>query len=314
MFISNLTRDYLYQTYSQESIFSAYGVPITTSLFISPVRKDKTPTCKLQYYKGILRYFDNRPGEFRGDAVQFVQYIKNLTYKQALWDIYTTLNSGNLSFINKTEKKLQEFACKKTIKINIKDFTQEDLSYWNQYGVTLETLSKFNVVSVKDCYITNPEGEYFNCRKKEEMCFAYLFPDSSIKVYFPNRKEYRFIGNSNYIQGLQFITPDKPLLITKSYKDVITLSLYDIQAVAAQSESILPPKFLIEQFNCSYLADNDWAGKKAAVKIRNNYNIPIYLFNNEYRRMGIKDFSDGVKILGKLNVQQLINKTYGSNC
>jgi hypothetical protein len=304
MFISNLTKDYLYRTYSQESIFQAYGVPITTSLFISPIRQDKTPTCKLQYYNGVLRYFDNRPGEFRGDAVSFVQHIKNLTYKGALWDILNTMSNGsNLSLIK--QDRLQDLnANKSTIKLNSKPFTEGDLEYWGQYNITLPVLEKYKVISVKECFIKDS--------KKDELCFAYLFPDSSIKVYFPGREKYRFIGNSNYIQGLQFITPDKPLLITKSYKDCIALSLYDIQAVAAQSESILPPKFLIEQYNCSYLADNDWAGKKAAVKVRTNYNIPIYLFDERYRKMGIKDFTDSVKILGKENVQQLINNIYVS--
>jgi hypothetical protein len=90
-------------------------------------------------------------------------------------------------------------------------------------------------------------------------------------------------------------------------KDVVCLSLFNIQAVAMQGESVLPPKKLVDKYNCVYLADNDAPGKRAAVLIRSKYNIPIALFPQHYREMGIKDFSDAYKILGHEYIQDLLN-------
>jgi len=139
------------------------------------------------------------------------------------------------------------------------------------------------------------------------MCFAYIFADNSVKAYFPERENYRFISNSRWIQGLEYLDDPKLLVITKSFKDVVCLSLFGIQAIAMQGESVLPPAWLVNKYNCVYLADNDAPGKRAAVLIRKKYNIPIALFPQEYREMGIKDFSDAYKVLGHEFLQDLLN-------
>lgn len=308
MFVANLTKEFLFNKFGQENIFSKYGIPITNGLFISPLRKDTNPTCKLSYGKdGILRYFDNRPAEFSGDCVQLVMYLKNLNYPAALQDIYNAMNN-NTSISPTKYEVIPIKRSAKEIRLNFQEFSEQELNYWKQYYINKELLDHYNIKSVKQCFIQDKYLEWFNCKKSNEMCFAYLFPDKSVKCYFPERTKYRFIGNSHYLQGLNYLNPlNNDLVITKSYKDVIVLSLYNIQAVAIQSESILPPKFLIEQYNCSYLADNDWAGKKAAVKIKKEYSIPIFLFGEDYKKLNIKDFSDGIKILGFDKLKQLVN-------
>jgi hypothetical protein len=146
-----------------------------------------------------------------------------------------------------------------------------------------------------------------NCVRNSEMCFLYIFADNSVKAYFPERESYRFISNSRWIQGLEYLDNPKLLVITKSMKDVVCLSLFGIQAIAMQGESVLPPAWLVNKYNCVYLADNDAPGKRAAVLIRKKYNIPIALFPQEYREMGIKDFSDAYKILGHEYMEDLLN-------
>ena len=309
MYVSNLSRDYIYKTFSQESIFEAYGIPVVKGLFVSPLRKDKNPTCAFQYRNGILKYYDNRPGEVQGDAVSMVMHMKNLNFQEALLDIYKTLSKSQRTSIVNNTKTLQDLKPASTeIKMNFREFSAEDLKYWNQYNIYLDTLTKFNIKSCKEVYIKNKDGEFFNCKKNDELCFAYFFPDNSVKVYFPRRDKYRFISNSRYIQGINFVNNPNILVITKSYKDVICLSLFGIQAVAMQGESVLPPRELIEKFNCVYLGDNDVAGKKACVLIKRKYGIPIYLFSNKYRNLGIKDFSDAFKVLGQDELKNLLSK------
>lgn len=312
MYVSNLNRDYIFKTFSQEAIFEAYGIPVRSGNFTSPLRRDKSPTCAFQYYGNILRYYDNRPGEFCGDAIAMVMHLKNLTYQEALYDIYKTLN--NLSSTNFNLKISGDFETKidkdkyREIRLKFKEFSKQELEYWEQYGIGLDTLKRFNIHSCEQIYLTKTkEVDLVACRRNNEMCFAYIFHDNSVKVYFPERDKYRFISNSRWIQGIEYIDNPKLLVITKSFKDVVCLSLFNIQAVAMQGESVLPPAWLVNKYNCVYLADNDAPGKRAAVLIRQKYNIPIALFPKEYREMGIKDFSDAYKILGHEYLENLLN-------
>ncbi len=332
MYVSNLSRDYIYKTFSQEAIFEAYGIPVVRGNFVSPLRRDRSPTCAFQYSGNILRYYDNRPGEFCGDAVAMVMHLKHLTYQEALLDIYKTMKNliplskdsnlktelddtsslGNDS-LNEciTRKSIRKFDLVKKesteIKVKFKEFSNKELEYWKQYGISLETLQRFNIHSCSHLYLKTKSGDFENCVRGSEMCFLYIFADNSVKAYFPERKEYRFLSNSRWIQGLEYLDDPKLLIITKSYKDVVCLSLFGIQAVAMQGESVLPPAWLVNKYNCVYLADNDAPGKRAAVLIRRKYNIPIALFPKEYREMGIKDFSDAYKILGHEYMEDLLN-------
>ena len=309
MYVSNLSRDYIYKTFSQESIFEAYGIPVVKGNFVSPLRRDKSPTCAFQYYGNTLRYYDNRPGEFCGDAISMVMHLKHLDYQGALLDIYKTLkqtSTNSCNYLN--QNKLIELSPRKSteIKLKFKEFSKKELEYWNQYGIGLDTLKRFNIHSCTHLYTKNKDEDFENRMRDSEMCFAYIFADNSVKAYFPERDSYRFISNSRWIQGIEYIDNPELLVITKSYKDVVCLSLFNIQAVAMQGESVLPPAWLVNKYNCVYLADNDAPGKRAAVLMRQKYNIPIALFPTEYREMGIKDFSDAYKILGHEYIQDLL--------
>lgn len=309
MYVSNLSRDYIFKTFSQEAIFEAYGIPVVKGNFVSPLRRDKSPTCAFQYSGNILRYYDNRPGEFCGDAIAMVMHLKHITYQEALLDIYNTMKQNSISNHVLTRKSKIDLVKKGSteIKIKFKEFSNKELEYWNQYGIGLETLQRFNIHSCTNLYLKTKNGDFENCVRGSEMCFVYIFADNSVKAYFPERDKYRFISNSRWIQGLEYLDDPKLLVITKSYKDVVCLSLFGIQAVAMQGESVLPPAWLVNKYNCVYLADNDAPGKRAAVLIRKKYNIPIALFPQEYREMGIKDFSDAYKILGHEYLEDLLN-------
>ena len=87
MFFTPLKRSELFKLFTQEEIFENYGVNITDKLFISPLRVDKNPTCKLSWYGDTLVYYDNRPGEFKGDCVSFVARLYNLTKDQSIYRI-----------------------------------------------------------------------------------------------------------------------------------------------------------------------------------------------------------------------------------
>ena len=246
MYVSNLSRDYIYKTFSQEAIFEAYGIPVVKGNFVSPLRRDRSPTCAFQYSGNILRYYDNRPGEFCGDAISMVMHLKHISYQEALLDIYKTMNNSISNHILNRKSKIDLVKKGSTeIKIKFKEFSNKELEYWKQYGISLETLQRFNIRSCTHLYIKTKSGDFENCVRGSEMCFIYIFADNSVKAYFPERDKYRFISNSRWIQGLEYLDDPELLVITKSMKDVVCLSLFGIQAIAMQGESVLPPAWLV---------------------------------------------------------------------
>lgn len=312
MFISNLNRDYLFNKFSQESIFEAYNVTITNNLFCSNYRKDKHPTCKLKWYGTKLLYFDNATTDFKGvDCIKFVMLIKNLTYQQALKDIYFTMNnkSLNLPSISKLDV-ISKTSNNTTIKLNFKDFSKEDIEYWEQFKIDINLLKQYNVHSVKEVYIKNKNGEYFNARKNNELCYCYLFNDGSCKIYFPHRKIYRFLTNSQYIQGLDQLNNPKFIVWTTSLKDLMCLKLFGIQGLAMPSENCIPkiPDNLkhLPQF---YLGDADQRGLRYSLAVKKQLNIPILIFPKELYKLGCKDLSDSIKILDFETIKILIEST-----
>ena len=144
--------------------------------------------------------------------------------------------------IKKTPIKVQETfkdSGQAVINVEIQDFTEQELKWWNKYGITEKILKKFKVYSCKNVWLN---GNYFAKSAQNNMMFGYY---GGIKdkvelwrIYFPQRKEYRFLSNwnSNKIQGFnQLPKTGNVLIITKSMKDVMTLYSVSIPTIAPNS-------------------------------------------------------------------------------
>ena len=101
------------------------------------------------------------------------------------------------------------------------------------------------------------------------------------------------------------------IVVTKSMKDVMELYEFGIPAIAPCSENLFVTDSqynrLKEKFKhiiCFY--DNDWAGKRAMVKIRNQYPDVICVMLN---KNDAKDISDYRKKFGYQKTRDLIEKT-----
>ncbi len=236
--------------------------------------------------------------------------LKNLSYREALQEIYISMTNDSEPTKSAIKTLVPIKKERAIIKLNFKEFTEEELDYWKQYNIDLDLLNKYNIRSVQSCYIKNKDDEFFNCVDRNEICFAYLFSDESCKIYFPHRKLYRFITNSNYIQGLSQLDNPKYIVWTKSYKDILCLSLFGIQGLAMQSENVIPkiPENLkhLPQY---YLSDADQRGLRAALKVKKELKIPILVFPKELYKIGCKDLSDGIKVLGFNKVNELVQET-----
>src|SRR5688572_2268496 len=237
-----LTKDNILKFVTQEQIFEAYlGLPIDTGTFYAnPLRLDKHPGCRY-YYDGLGKlYFKDFAGKFHWDCFAVVQYkYGGIKFVEALRIIARDFKLNGLTPTNNTVQYTPPPKEREVIKVSLREWEKEDLDYWKQFNISLEILKRFNVHPCKALWMNR---QYYKC-KKNDPCYCYYFGKDLYKLYFPSRKkgENRFFQNisikDDMLQGLLQL-PEKGdyLVITKSYKDVMSLASFGIPAVSVHSE------------------------------------------------------------------------------
>lgn len=306
-----ITKEFLLSKFNEETFMTYYlGIPVKKGLFKSPLRGDHVPTCSFFRNKAGELIFKDFSGAFYGNFINVVMYKYQCNYYKALKIIASDFGLIGTS-IKKTPIKVQETfkdSRQAVINVEIQDFTEQELKWWNKYGITEKILKKFKVYSCKNVWLN---GNYFAKSAQNNMMFGYY---GGIKdkvelwrIYFPQRKEYRFLSNwnSNKIQGFnQLPKIGNVLVITKSMKDVMTLYSVGIPAIAPNSETLFISDNVLsnlkERFNRIFvLYDNDLPGISNMNKIKKLHPELNYLWIP--RETGAKDISDLHKLLGKKN-------------
>lgn len=133
------------------TIYSYYiGNFQVNKLYNSPLRSDdKNPSFAIFKGKnGDLLFKDHGNGE-SGNALKFVKLINRLNTKDQLESellkIIKRTNPNNIPVKRNFEIKSHDTE----IQIARQPFTDIDKQYWSQYGITIDTLKKFNVFSIK---------------------------------------------------------------------------------------------------------------------------------------------------------------------
>ena len=158
-----LNKNLILSTLTEEQIFAFYiGSEIKSKkLFRSKLRNDKNPTCSMYRNKsGSLIYKD-----FATD-----QYLNCFGYVMELFrcDYYTALriiaNDFNIvhddSFVRNKgriipkEFKIEEKEFSK-IQIEVQDFSDQELKWWEKFGITKDILDKYNVYSCKHVFLND---------------------------------------------------------------------------------------------------------------------------------------------------------------
>lgn len=303
-----VTRELLLQKNSQEMYFEHYlGVPIKKGLFRSPpiIRSDNNPTCSFYKNKnGVLMYKD-----FAGPTFDFIGCVMHLftcNYYNALRIIAHDFNIIPMSDIPKNPPKMiytnaiLEKTSKAQIQVEIKDFTEKELKWWESFGVSENTLKKYQVYSIKSVFLN---GTYFTSSSDTSPIYGYYGGTTSDgmelwRLYMPTKRNYRFLSNwsQEMIQGAkQLPKSGEFVVITKSMKDVMSLYEFGITAIAPNSENLFLTVNQFEKikfrFKTIYLLyDRDLAGVKSANKIRKKFpEVKVLLMPKT------KDFSDHVK-------------------
>lgn len=321
-FKPKITKELILSRFSEEQLMEYYlHLPVKKGLFRSPLRKDHNPTCS--FYRnnsGTLIFKDFATGQYL-DVFSVVQCIFNCTYKEALRIIANDMGivhddtlHKNTGKINKNPTKIKDKEMSK-IQVEIQEFTDLELKWWDRYGITPDILRKFNVYSCKHVFLN---GKLF--AKSQQHCpiFGYYGKKyQSIELwrcYFPKRTSFRFITNwpSKKIQGFdQLPKSGKLLVITKSMKDVMCLYSCGITACAPNSENLFISDSVLEDLKKKFkhivvFYDNDKPGLHNMAKIRESHPELVYIsIPKEY---GSKDISDFYKSYGRKETLNLIKQ------
>lgn len=293
-----ITLDYILSRVSEYDIYARYlGQFKIGYIYNSPFRQDKNPSFGIFRSKktGKLLFKDHGNG-LCGDVIKFVQEFTGITnYNDLLNQIVKDLNIKNNTVLKSTKE--QEKSEETVIGVVRQDFTDTDKKYWEQFGITTDTLKKYNVSSIK-YYLCN--GIVKGIYKEENPMFAYKVYDR-FKIYRPLGDKFTKWRNNltEYdIQGYEQLPESGDLLvITKSMKDVMCLREMGYNAISPSSESTFIPDKVLEvlkkRFKHILLCfDRDTPGVKSMRKISLKTGLNGFLVHKKFKS---KDISDAVK-------------------
>ena len=288
-------------------------------LVTSCLRNDNHVTVGFYKSKSNILYMHDFATNEHLDCWNLVMKLYNVDYYEALKIIAQDFNLIESS--NKKNKVTPEYVepIKETetsrIQVQIKDFTDEELEWWSKFGITKKLLKKYKVFSIQYVFLngflkftstpSNPIYGYYFGKDKNGI--------EKWKIYFPMRKEFRFLNNisKKILQGYHQLPKTGDLLvITKSMKDVIAMYSFGIAAVSPNSETLFIDDKKLEEFKQRFkyilvLYDNDRPGLHNMWIIRkkhpelNYYYMPWYLS---------KDFTDSIKLVGVENMKEYVNE------
>lgn len=305
----------LLEKVSDYDIYSYYlGSIKPKKLINSPLRPDdKIPSFAIfPTNDGTLLFKDHGTG-VAGNALKFLKLYKGIDNREELErELLKIVKWVNPS---QTTRKAVRTAENGPSELNFgivrQPFTEVDKQYWKQFHISMNTLKKFDVFSIK----------YFLCNdvvrgvyKNDSPMYAYKV-DNRFKIYRPLASKYTKwrtnLTNTN-IQGYAQLPPFGNLLIvTKSLKDVMCLYEMGIAAISPSSETTFLPDDVLESLHQRFkhiiiLYDRDVAGVKNARQYSKQYGLDAIFVHKKFKA---KDISDAVKANGFFAVKEWLTKT-----
>ena len=321
-FKPKISKELILSRFSEEQLMEYYlHLPVRRGLFRSPLRRDKQPTCS--FYRnnsGTLIFKDFATGQHL-NVFGVVQEIFKCDYHEALRIIANDMGIVRDKELRRNPGKINESPTKITdkemskIQVEVQDFTDLELKWWGKYGITLNTLKKFNVYSCKHVFLN---GNLL--AKSQQHCPIFGYYGKKYqglelwRCYFPKRTSFRFITNwpSKKIQGYDQLPKEgKLLVITKSMKDCMTLYSCGISAIAPNSENLFVSDNMLNELKSRFkyivvFYDNDRPGLHNMARIRREHPELVYI--SIPKQYGSKDISDFYKDHGRKETLNLIKK------
>lgn len=304
-----LTLDGILSRVDELDIYRTYiGDVKVKQMISSPLRSgDSDPSFRIYpSNNGQLKYVDYGTTE-RGNIIDFVsQRFPSLTYGELLERIWRDTNCGVLPPLKQPiKRKKSNSTVFPEILVKKRKPNDNDLQFWNSFGITKDTLNWGRVFPISRYWI---DRRLFGCRTAS---YAYdLFIEW--KVYRPHEKKLRFISGGMELQGYRLLPNEGDIcIIQKSYKDVLLMKEFNIPSFAPQAESIDVPEHIMEdiakRFNMVFIwGDPDDAGNAFIQRHVEKYGvIPIK------NTCDTKDITDHSKKYGKKSAKLMTNKLIG---
>lgn len=315
-----LTKELIESKISQETLISNYyGVPIKKGLFCAKHRTDSHPTCC--YYKRNGRiYIKDFGSDYYGDWIYVVKQKFNCNYYDALAIAANDFDIQKIPHLNKNKVKISNESLSENkqsiIRVEIRDFQQYELDWWNKFGISLQTLKKFRVFSCKNIWIND---HIIHLETNNQLVFGYYggIKDGieQWKLYWPNNKKYKWLSNrdSSQLQGARMLPKSGGdlIIIQKSLKDVMLLYEFGIPSIAPNSENLFLSDEQLMKLKSKFKRiivwyDNDAPGKAYLEKIKKEHpELDYFYIPEEFKE---KDFSDFYKKYGKDEATKFLNK------
>ena len=241
-------------------------------------------------------------GENFGDIFTFVQKLYNLESRlEAVWKIASDFNlEGNYTACPLILEKEQLKIPKLKLVVESRSFNSRDFAYWQQFNVDSYILDKFCCTAVKAFKYEGLE----NSVTTPEQAYAYRIYNR-YQIYQPFApREFKFRNDllEYYIPGWLQLENRDLCIITKAFKDIMSLYSFDYTAVSPKGENIMLPARAIEELKKRYkrvivLFDND--GK---------HNGDLYPFEKIFVpiQTGTKDITDYCKAYGPESAKTLL--------
>lgn len=263
--------------------------------FRNPLYDDSKASCFIykdgKSGKYLLHDFGNPC--FSGDCFWFVATIKGLDSQKdfifimdvIIKDLKLSISSPLRYQPKQNKKKDSHYTSqmtqnskgivRKPYKMAEKNFRENELIYWEQYGITHKDLKKFKVKSLQSYESYNSEGISFSLDNSiKEPLFAYS-GNGFIKLYRPYSK-LRFLYGGQmpdiYCFGLEQLPQRGDVVfITGGEKDVLSLSAHGFNAVCFNSETANISNEIIEMLvrrfrHVIFLYDMDETGKRESAR------------------------------------------------
>ena len=313
----SITLDWILSKVTEYDIYAAYiGNFKVGMIYNSPFRKDKNPSFGCFYSRTTkqLMFKDHGTGDC-GNVIKFVSLLTGLTnYSDILNNIVNKLKITNNTQLVSSKQYIP--STETVIGVVRQDFTLTDINYWSQFNISIDTLKKFGVSSIK-YYLCN--GIVKGIYKDTNPMYAYKVYNH-FKIYRPLADKYTKWRNNltEYdIQGYaQLPKKGDVLFITKSMKDVMCLYEMGIPAISPSSESTFIPNDILEDLKKRFkriiiLFDRDPAGVRYSRKISLKMGLEA-CFIPKY--LNAKDVSDAIKLnnfeIVKKEIEKIVNKQY----
>ena len=305
-----LTIEYILSKVSEYDIYASYIGQFKPGLiYNSPFRKDTNPSFGVFLSKrtGKLLFKDHGSGVC-GDVIKFVrEYTGISNYNEVLQEIVKRLKITNKTVLKSTKP----IESKETvIGIVRQAFTKIDEQYWGSYHISMPTLEKYNVHSIK-YYLCN--GIVKGIYKDENPMYAYKVYNN-FKIYRPLGDKFTKWRNNLTefdVQGYaQLPKKGNLLIITKSLKDVMVLHEMGYNAVSPSSESTFIPDVVLNDLkkrfkNILLCFDRDIPGVQNMRKVSLKTGLNGFLVHKSFKA---KDISDAVKTNGFESVHDWLKK------